>query len=220
MCGTASASSSTDVVVAAESISNVRAECAACSSMTKDELNQAVAEEFSGDAAEEEASSRHRVMLHVYDIDPITAKLNETFLRSINLGAFHCGVEVCGEEWFYAWGETDECGVHCNQPQCHRVHIYRESVCMGHSPLSFDEIHRVISDAHDKWRANDYHPITKNCVSFAEELIEALGAVNEPFPEWVRGAADAGKLPILYPIADWGWQWVKWYCSEEPPPET
>jgi len=157
----------------------------------------------------------HMVWLHVYDIDAITARLNESLLKNINLGAFHCGVEVLGDEWFFAWGETDYTGVTWNEPRTHQVHVYRESICLGETPYNDEEIRHVLADAMDEWIQSSYHPITRNCVSFAEDLIDRL-KVTEPFPAWVRGALDLGKTALLFPIADWGWRWIKWYCSEPP----
>mmetsp|Transcript_11958 Transcript_11958/g.24778 ORF Transcript_11958/g.24778 Transcript_11958/m.24778 type:complete len:188 (+) Transcript_11958:123-686(+) len=158
---------------------------------------------------------RHEVWLHIYDIDPVTARLNEAVLRTLNLGAFHCGIEVLGDEWFFAWGESDSPGVTWNEPRLHQVHIYRESLCMGETPLSEVEIRDAIAAAMDNWPARSYHPIKRNCITFAEELAGSL-RVSEPFPVWVRGAVDAGKSPLLFPIADWGWRWIKWWCQTSP----
>lgn len=155
----------------------------------------------------------HEVWLHIYDLDPVTARLNEYLLRSAGLGAFHCGVEILYDEWFFAWGESSASGVLCNEPRGHQVHIYRESLNMGQCPLTEDEIKTMIGIAMDEWPANSYHPITRNCAHFAEALCGKL-QVPEPFPEWVKGAADAGKNPVLFPVADFGWRWVKWWCTE------
>merc|ERR1719189_3489471 len=107
---------------------------------------------------------RHEVWLNVYDIDAFTGRLNTSFLRDANLGAFHCGVQVLGEELFFAWGETDNTGIVWTEPRSHQVHVYRESISMGESPLSEPEIREVIAHAMDAWPANSYHPITRNCV--------------------------------------------------------
>lgn len=155
---------------------------------------------------------RHRVWLNVYDIDAATTHLNEHLLK-LNLGAFHCGVEVLGDEWFFAWGESDYTGVMWTEPRSHRVHVYRESLCMGESGLSEQDIRNVLGDIMDEWLASSYHPITRNCVSFAEALVTAL-KVPEPFPPWVRGAMDAGKSPMVLPLGDCAWTWVRWYCSQ------
>mmetsp|Transcript_27960 Transcript_27960/g.64528 ORF Transcript_27960/g.64528 Transcript_27960/m.64528 type:complete len:300 (+) Transcript_27960:56-955(+) len=155
----------------------------------------------------------HEVWLHVYDLEPVTARLNES-LKNYNLGAFHCGVEVLADEWFFAWGDSDQSGVVWNFPKGHQVHIYRESVFMGESPLNADAINEVLLDVMSAWPGNSYHPITRNCVTFAEELVLAL-KVPEAFPPWVRGAVDVGKNPALLPIANLGWRWVEWYCKRK-----
>lgn len=161
----------------------------------------------------------HKVWLHVYDLDTVTQRLNQYVLKAVSLGAFHVGVEILGEEWFFAWGDTDHSGVVWNTPRSHQVHIYRESLCMGDSPLSEDEIEQVICTVMDDWPGNSYHPISRNCITFAEELVRLL-QVPEPFPAWVRGVADAGRSAILFPIADFGWQWIKWYCKSDQDPNA
>mmetsp|Transcript_30780 Transcript_30780/g.71914 ORF Transcript_30780/g.71914 Transcript_30780/m.71914 type:complete len:308 (-) Transcript_30780:13-936(-) len=158
-------------------------------------------------------SGRHEVWLHVYDLESVTARLNPS-LKGLNLGAFHCGVEVLDDEWFFAWGDSSQTGVVWNFPKGHQVHIYRESVFMGETPLTAEAINEVLCDVMECWPANSYHPITRNCVTFAEELITALKA-PEPFPGWVRGALDVGKSPAVLPIANMGWRWVEWYCKRK-----
>lgn len=157
----------------------------------------------------------HEVWLHVYDLDSYTAKLNDYALRPLGVGAFHCGVEVLLDEWFFACGDSSFSGVLCNEPKGHQVHVYKESICMGASPLTEDGVKTVLGEAMDDWPANSYHPIHRNCINFAEELCKRL-KVPEAFPAWIRGAPDAGKNPLLLPIADWGWRWIQWYNAEPP----
>jgi hypothetical protein len=161
----------------------------------------------------------HQVWLHVYDLDSYTGKLNDYVLRPLSAGAFHCGVEVLLDEWFFACGDSDCSGVLCNEPKGHQVHVYKESICMGDSPLTEDGVKSALCSAMDDWSANSYHPIHRNCLNFAEDLCKRL-QVPEAFPTWVRGAPDVGKNPLLLPIADWGWRWIQWYNTEpEPPPQ-
>mmetsp|Transcript_11959 Transcript_11959/g.24781 ORF Transcript_11959/g.24781 Transcript_11959/m.24781 type:complete len:194 (+) Transcript_11959:146-727(+) len=157
----------------------------------------------------------HEVWLHIYDIDPVTARLNEAVLRALNLGAFHCGLEVLGREWFFACGDSEGSGVLRNEPRRHPAHLYKESLCMGETPLSKAEIQGILVAAADAWPASSYHVIKRNCITFAEQLARALH-VSEPFPAWVRGAVDAGSSPLLFPVADCGWRWVKWWRQVTP----
>jgi len=162
---------------------------------------------------------RHLVWLHVYDLGPVTGRLNEFVLRGANLGAFHCGIEVLENEWSFqgfhdAWDDPTLTGIVRNEPRQHPMYIYRESVNMGYSPLDEAEIDNIIDIMMDSWPANMYHLVTRNCVTFAEELAAEL-RLPEPFPEWVRGAADAGKSPALFAIADMGWSVFKWWSSRQ-----
>ncbi|CAE7238957.1 egt-2 [Symbiodinium sp. CCMP2456] len=46
------------------------------------------------------------IWLHVYDLGQMTAKLNTFMLRSMGIGAYHVGVEVLGDEWYFRWSDT------------------------------------------------------------------------------------------------------------------
>mmetsp|Transcript_29867 Transcript_29867/g.75173 ORF Transcript_29867/g.75173 Transcript_29867/m.75173 type:complete len:255 (+) Transcript_29867:77-841(+) len=167
----------------------------------------------------DETEEGHEVWLHVYDLGPVTGKLNEFILKGANLGAFHCGVEVLGDEWSFqgfhdAWDDDTLPGIFNNHPAMHPDFIYRESVCLGRTRLSEEAIDFVLDSMTESWPANSYHVVSRNCVTFAEEFTKAL-QVPEPFPGWVRGAIDAGKQPTLFAIADYGWSWFKWYCQKQ-----
>merc|ERR1719252_426083 len=101
----------------------------------------------------------HEVWMHVYDLGPITGRLNELVLRGANLGAFHCGVEVLGDEWSFqgfrdAWDNPELSGVVRNEPREHPAYMYRESLDMGESPLDEDQIDAKIDEFMDAWPAN------------------------------------------------------------------
>eukprot|EP00931_Biecheleriopsis_adriatica_P013988 TRINITY_DN115570_c0_g1_i1.p1 TRINITY_DN115570_c0_g1~~TRINITY_DN115570_c0_g1_i1.p1 ORF type:complete len:243 (-),score=53.11 TRINITY_DN115570_c0_g1_i1:55-783(-) len=175
-----------------------------------DALRQLLVEE-----EEEFGRNRFQVYLHVYNLGPITGTLNE-LLMSANLGAFHTGIEVLGEEWSFqgfhdAFDNPSISGVVRNEPRQHPAYDYRESVSLGESPLDEVAIDSILDLMMDQWTASQYHLVRRNCVTFAEELAMAL-QVPEPFPAWTRGAIDAGKSAALLPVADYGWSWFKWYC--------
>lgn len=162
---------------------------------------------------------QREVWVHVYDMGPVTGRLNQFVLRGANLGAFHVGIEVLGEEWSFqgfhdAWDDDTLCGVLRNPPRNHPDYLYRESVCMGITPLDEDGVDAVLDQMMEEWPANAYHIVSRNCVTFAEELTQAL-QVPEEFPAWVRGAIDAAKAPGIFAIADYGWEWFKWYCKRQ-----
>lgn len=103
-------------------------------------------------------------------------------------------------------------GVVWMRPQVHQVHIYRESIDLGFSELTEGQIRTVLGEHVDHWRANTYHPVKRNCLHFAKAFVEAL-EVPEPFPAWVLGLPDAIQKPLLMPIADVSWQWMRWWNS-------
>jgi len=156
----------------------------------------------------------HEVWLHVYDLDPTTRTLNDTFLRGAGLGFFHCGVEVLGDEWFFAWGDSSSStGVLFMAPKSHMVHVYKESVNMGTCPLTEIEVRTAIHEAMKAWPADSYHIVNRNCVHFAEDLLRRLQVATR-VPDWIRGASDAGQNRMIQPIADWGWSWMKYLSTE------
>lgn len=163
--------------------------------------------------------SETEILLHVYDLGPLTGRLNEFVLRGVNLGAFHCGIEVLGDEWSFqgfhdAWDDPSLSGVVRNEPRLHTSYIYRETISLGESELSEEEIDNVIDDMMDAWAANGYHLVARNCVTFAEEFAAKLKC-PEPFPAWVGGAAAAGQSPAVFAVADYGWSWFKWWSKRQ-----
>jgi len=170
-------------------------------------------------ATRENSQQRIEVWLHVYDLGPVTGRLNEMVLRSANLGAFHCGIEVLGDEWSFqgfhdAWDDPTISGVVRNEPRLHPAYIYRESLMLGHTPLNEDAIDFILDTLMEEWPANSYHLVARNCVTFAEEFAQVLQA-PEPFPTWVRGAVDACKAPPLEALTNCGWDWFKWWSQRQ-----
>ncbi|CAE7265287.1 lolT1 [Symbiodinium sp. CCMP2592] len=84
------------------------------------------------------------------------AKLNTFMLRSMGIGAYHVGVEVLGDEWYFRWSDTAESGIVWMRPRAHQVHVYSESICLGTSELSDKQIrsakpsepHRKFAELH------------------------------------------------------------------------
>lgn len=169
----------------------------------------------SNNASKIMAQTLNEVWLHVYDLNPLTRRLNELVLQDANLGAFHCGVEVLGVEWSFqgfhgAWSDPSISGVVWNEPRLHPTFPYRESVSLGHTPLGREAISDVLGRLRREWSANSYHLVSHNCLGFAEEFAVALEAV-EFLPAWVRGASDACRSPCVGALASYGWEWYAWW---------
>mmetsp|Transcript_72974 Transcript_72974/g.171041 ORF Transcript_72974/g.171041 Transcript_72974/m.171041 type:complete len:205 (+) Transcript_72974:77-691(+) len=151
-----------------------------------------------------------KVWLHIYHLNQATEKLNTALLKPMGVGAFHVGVEVLGDEWYFRWADSTESGVVWMRPRAHQVHVYAESICLGSSMLTEPRIRSVLGDFVDSWLANSYHPVSRNCNHFAKAFVEALRC-TEPFPDWVIGLSDAVESSYIAPVLDRSWDWLKWW---------
>ena len=115
----------------------------------------------------------HTVKLHIYDLPGLALGLN-TCLKGI-LGIYHTGVEVHGREWsFSSNGIVECCPGGCAYP------LYRESVTLGTTSLSEDEVKMLLHRFDSAWVAAEYHCIRRNCSDFSEALCVALGVARPP----------------------------------------
>lgn len=158
-----------------------------------------------------EAHQVYPVWLHVYDLGWMTKLvLNNPLGRAGGFGAFHSGIEVLGAEWSFqgsapteksidthaeackelvdSSGCEERTGLMCHHPKVHPVHVYRESVCLGETPLRVAEIWKLLLRMEREWLSKGYHVVHRNCTDFAHEFATLL-RVPEPFPEWVHGVA-------------------------------
>jgi len=159
-----------------------------------------------------------QVWLHIYDTDTYTGWMNNRLLKDINLGVFHCGVEIYTDEWSFHSAETYRPGqltgiVTCRPKRMAGSYVYRESISMGVTPLSLSAVDAIIEDLRPVWPASSYHPIRRNCVTFAETFLERL-QVNEEFPEWVKRLnVVSTTFPALGAVMDASWSLMHWWSQ-------
>jgi len=129
------------------------------------------------------------VTLHIYDVstDTRVGQINE-YLEAIGTGAFHGGVEVAGKEWSYGY-VPDGTGVFSGDPKSCSAHKYRESLDMGETDLSEEEIEVVLEELKGDWPGFEYDLLRRNCVLFSAEFVQRLGV--GPVPSWVTNLAGA-----------------------------
>jgi len=132
------------------------------------------------------------VMLHIYNIG--TSGLGQTLnrlLRPMGTGMFHCGVEIYNCEWSYSdttTGMGD--GVFCSRPRSCEGHSYYESLNMGRTGTSEQEVLRLIQLLKKEWPVETYDTLSHNCCHFSNELCQRLGVGS--IPPWVMNLAGAG----------------------------
>jgi len=139
---------------------------------------------------------QERVLVHVYDLGDtfLTRGLWNSVLKSY--GAFHTGVEVYGREWLFGVSTGDEndfsdpTGVSWHSPKENRDHSYRETLSMGFTSKSPEEVLQIIEELKLKWRSSTYNILTRNCHDFSEDLCQRLGVGS--LPEWVNSLAPTG----------------------------
>jgi len=131
-----------------------------------------------------------KVTLHLYDVttDSRVRFVND-HLGAVGTGAFHGGVEIEGREWSFQ--QTPEgTGVYDCTPKACKSHRYRESLEMGETDFSMEEIQEVLSKLKREWPGLEYDLLRKNCVVFCASLLKELGL--PPPPAWTGNLAALG----------------------------
>merc|ERR1712137_1204975 len=105
---------------------------------------------------------RGDVILHVYHLDSISGFFNDWILNTLELGAFHVGVEVYCDEWSFQyfddlWDDDTCTGVLRNDPKEHKAFIYRDSVPMGRTSFTATQVLQIVEKLQEEWPANSYH---------------------------------------------------------------
>jgi len=130
------------------------------------------------------------VKLHIYDVstNPTVGKINEA-LSAVGTGAFHGAVEVYGAEYSYGFIKEGT-GVFSNAPMGCTMHQYRESLDMGTTTKTKEEMLKIIEEMEQAWPGKDYDLLRRNCVLFSKDFVDKLGV--GPVPSWVTNLAGAG----------------------------
>jgi len=120
---------------------------------------------------------REQVRLNMYDIGTLGGgSCLNSLLRSLGTGIFHCGVEVYDQEWSYSDTTSGRgTGVFPCQPRTCRGHTFSETVIMGCTARSRENVLLVIEKSKIHWRSCDYHVLQHNCCHYSNELCLRLG---------------------------------------------
>ncbi|EEA06476.1 uncharacterized protein CMU_009680 [Cryptosporidium muris RN66] len=139
------------------------------------------------DESNENEISNNTVILNVYDLDSISGSFNR-LTRIFELGAFHAGVEVYGIEYCYGLTTDGSSGLTVNMPRQHPTHIYRESITMGRTKYTRNEVKLLITRLKYKWPGSEYNIFRRNCLNFADEFCQILEVGT--IPNYVRSLPD------------------------------
>lgn len=124
-------------------------------------------------------------MLNLYDYnnDAMVHDLN-TWGKLIGLGAFHAAVEVYGLEWSFGFTEGPGDGIYSCPPKGNRSHRYRESIPLGVTFFSVQQIEMLLQKMGRDWSGQAYDLLWKNCCHFSDDLAQRLGV--GALPAWVN----------------------------------
>eukprot|EP00438_Fugacium_kawagutii_P035140 Skav218780 [mRNA] locus=scaffold1372:415549:420987:- [translate_table: standard] len=142
-----------------------------------------------GEASSDEEDGLTEVIVHVYDVSH-NSKVEQAndILYKLGTGIFHAAVEVYGLEWSY--GKSKGSGVFCCPPRSCKAHHFRESVPMGRTRLTKQEVQDILEEMKQEWRGPDYELLKHNCTHFSDELWF-------PAPQTEAGSIDAAVITLL-----------------------
>jgi len=132
----------------------------------------------------EEPQQSAVVTLHVYDLSSTFVHVNTACRAWGGFGAFHVGVEVHDLEWTF----SADCGVSHQKPlEPWGTHVFRESLEIGSTNMSAEEVHNLCFMMWKKWKPASYELYTRNCCHFADALCIELGVGS--IPDWTNNLA-------------------------------
>lgn len=136
--------------------------------------------DFSEDEFDCEDYGVTAVLLNIYDLSEEWLASNDLFHEVLELGgAFHAGVEVYGREWSFG-----TFGVASNHPRSHDVHVYRQSLVIGYTKYSPDEVNNILEDEMaPRWAGKSYDLLSRNCCTFSRAFCRRL--TGNGIPGWV-----------------------------------
>eukprot|EP01132_Coremiostelium_polycephalum_P006633 gene6633-8205_t len=122
---------------------------------------------------------KEKVYLNVYDLHP-------------SIGAFHSGVEVYGVEYSFGGHEFSFSGVFEIEPKTANGVIFRESILIGETNHSYNQVQSIIDKISEEFSGLSYHPLQKNCNSFSDEFVKRL--LNKNIPNYINRLAHIGNM--------------------------
>jgi len=137
------------------------------------------------------------VLLHIYDVsqEDSIKRINSVFAHKyapVKLGGiFHAAVEVNGLEWCFGASDDETVpGVSCMLPRNDPSHHYRQTIRLGTTRCTAEDIADIISDLVEEYPGDDYDLLRRNCCHFADDFCRRLHVGRIPL--WVHRLARLG----------------------------
>ncbi|KAG2434998.1 hypothetical protein HYH02_011996 [Chlamydomonas schloesseri] len=143
----------------------------------------------------------YTVSLNVYDVTNTANENTNSFIQRLNSitrelaigGVFHGAVEVDDVEWSFGYCESGT-GVYCCRARQNTMYNFRETVELGVTEKSKQEIKEIMSRLKRAWAGISYDLLQRNCCHFCEQLCAELGV--PPPPAWLNRFAQGADATI------------------------
>ncbi|XP_068159655.1 deubiquitinase DESI2 [Drosophila tropicalis] len=127
------------------------------------------------------------VILNIYDLVDINM-----YTMPLGLGVFHSGIQLYDTEYCYSGHGYSFTGIleiqPCNGQATLGEHCrYRESVLLGYTHFSSEEVQRIVEQLGQLYTGDCYHLIRNNCNHFSNSLAKIL--CDRGIPGWVNRLA-------------------------------
>jgi deubiquitinase DESI2 len=104
---------------------------------------------------------------------------------------FCFSLTVHGMEYGFGAHEYSSSGVFEVEPRSCPGFIFRRSVLLGTTDMSYSQFRSFIERVSTKYHGDTYHLIAKNCNHFTDEVCQQL--TGKPIPAWVNRLARVGE---------------------------
>merc|ERR1719277_541723 len=124
------------------------------------------------------ANAQQPVILNIYELGEtrLVSGINTVTQGFLSQGGlFHAGIEVIGREVSFGAQSNTDTGVFFCHPRRCASHTYRESIYLGDSGKSLQEVKRILHSLQAEWPGQQYNAFHRNCCHFAVELAHRLG---------------------------------------------
>lgn len=164
-------------------------------------------------------------MLHIYDLGiGGDVRYFNQFMRPLQVGVFHCGIEVYEEEWSFSnilgdlpKGPEHTTGVFSCDPTGCEDHQHAESIVLGTTSLTRVQVARLLEVLQEKWTVATYHILHKNCCHFCQEFANCLGVGK--LPDRITRLASVGASVVSGCSTMRSASFLEMFCCSEEVPQ-
>lgn len=110
-------------------------------------------------------SLRTLVELNVYDLqhpdNPDAVPAINWYLYHVGVGLYHSGVSVYGSEYCFGGHQDDHTGIFVVSPKNAPDARFRQTVRIGYTHLSEQQVLELVHDMSQVWAGNSYNLLTR-----------------------------------------------------------